>query len=123
MPAPVFIEWLFRGGIALLELIHNLQDAVAPHDGIIDQEFEGRCVFQHHRPAYKTLDAFAMLEEQGEASFLLFGIAQNADEYNRRMQVAGDLDVIDGNQAGIADSELTADDLTDLALQELAHPG
>ena len=64
-----------------------------------------------------------MLEKEGEASLLLVGIAQNTNEHHCRMQVAGDLDVIDGHQSGIGDGEFAANDLADLALQELAHPG
>ena len=59
--------------------------------------------------------------EQGEAALLLVGIAQNADEHDGGMQIAGHIHVVDGDQAGFADLEFAADDFADLALQQFAH--
>ena len=56
-----------------------------------------------------------------QAPLLLVGVAENADEDNRRVQITGDVDIIDGDQARFADRELPADDFANLALQEFAH--
>ena len=50
-----------------------------------------------------------MAHQQREATLLLVGAAKNADEDDRGMQVAGDVHVVDSDQAGLADLELAAD--------------
>ena len=53
--------------------------------------------------------------------FCWSGVAEDADEHDGGMQIAGDIHVIDGDQAGLADREFAADGFADLALQQFAH--
>ena len=108
-------------GFCFLQLVDDLEHTVPANNRIIDEEFQSGGVFQDHRAANQALDAFAVLREEGHAALLLFGVAQDADEDNGRMEVAGDIDIVDGDQPGFAHREFAPDDFANLALQELAH--
>ena len=58
----------------------------------------------------------------GFATFLLLRGPKDADEDESRMQIPGDINVVDRDQADFADGELAANGFTDLALEQLAHP-
>ncbi len=60
--------------------------------------------------------------EQLEAVLLLFGIAEDADKNDCRFYVAGDVHIVDGDQADFVDVKLAADGLANLALEQFAHP-
>ena len=67
------------------------------------------------------LDAQSVLAEGMQAVSLLFGVAQDADKDGRLAQVAGDLDIIDGDQARLVDGQFPADGFANFALQQFAH--
>src|SRR5215471_20549384 len=69
----------YRGG-GFFEFLDDLENAVAAHDGVVHDELEGRGVFEDHGTGDQPLDALPMVGEQGEATLLLVGITQNADE-------------------------------------------
>jgi len=102
------------------ELFNDLEDAVSALHRVIHDEAESWGVFEHDRPPNQALDAFPVLREQRKSAFLLLGPAQNTDENDSRMEVAGNVHVIDRNQAHFANLEFPADGFTDLALQKLA---
>src|SRR5438067_7945830 len=62
-----------------------------------------------------------MLAQEGHASFLLVGAAKDADKDMGGVQVSGDVNVVDADEAGFTDRELAADGLADGALQQFAH--
>jgi len=42
----------------LFEVFNDFEDAIAAHDGVIEEEFEGGRVFQDHRASTRPLNAF-----------------------------------------------------------------
>ena len=107
--------------VGLLEFLDDLKHAIAARDRVVDQKFQGGSVLKNHRAPDQALDAFPVLGQHREAALLLFGRAQDADEDNRRMQIASDIDVIHRNQAGLADGKLAADNFADFPLEKFAH--
>ena len=105
----------------LVQLLDDLQHAVAAHDGIVHDEAQRGGVFQDHGLGHESLDAGAMFGEQRQAALLLVGVAEDADEDDGGLQVAGAVHVVDGDQAGLAHVEFAADGLADRALEQFAH--
>jgi hypothetical protein len=62
-----------------------------------------------------------MLGEQLKAALLLVRVAKDADEDDGGFQIAGDIHVVDGDQARVADVKFAADGLADFALEQFAH--
>ena len=90
---------LIRRG--LFQFLDDLQHAVAAHDGIVEDKFQRRRVFQDDGAADQPLDADAMLVEHLKAALLLVGIAEDADEDGGGLEVAGHVHVVDGDQAAL----------------------
>ena len=59
--------------------------------------------------------------QKSESPFLLVRAAQNADEDHSRMQVPGDVHVVNRDQAHLADLEFAADGFAYFALEQFAH--
>ena len=60
--------------------------------------------------------------QQRETPLLLVGIAQATCKDDGRVQVAGDIDIIDRDEASFADGNFAADDFADLAFQQCISP-
>src|SRR5208337_1090922 len=103
------------------QLLDDLEHAVAAHDGIVKGKFQPRRVFQDDGAGDQPLDADTMLIETLKAALLLVGIAENADEDRRGLEVARHVHVVDRNQPALADVAFTADGFADGALQKFAH--
>src|SRR5579883_884540 len=108
-------------GIGFLEFFDDLKDAIAAHDRIIDDELKCGSVFENHGAADQALDALAMAGKQVEPSLLLVGFAQDADKNDCGMEVSGDINVVDGHEAGLVHRKLAANDFPDLPFKEFAH--
>ena len=52
---------------------------------------------------------------------MLLRVAQDADENGGRVQIAGHVDIVDGDEAGLAHLKFPPDSLADFALEQLAH--
>src|SRR5438270_428151 len=108
-------------GIRFFEFFDDLQHAVTPGDGIIDEEFKRCRVFQNDCPRHQPLDAFAVLRQQSQPALLLIGSAKDADKDDCRMEIPRHIDVIHRDQSGFADGKLPKDDLANLALEKFAN--
>src|SRR5688572_5502026 len=114
-------EILFGTGLAgFVQLLDNLQHAVATNDGVIGHETQCGCVFENHPFGDQTLNASAVLGQERQSAFLLVGVAKNTDEDRGGFEVAGRVHVIDRNQAGFADGNFAPDDFANFALQQFA---
>jgi hypothetical protein len=113
---------LSRARIGFLDFVDDLKDAVTSNDRIVDDKLESWCVFEHNGAADEALDALAMAGEHVEPALLLLGIAQDTDEDHRRMQVAGNVNVVDSYQTGLTHRNFTANDFANLPFQEFTHP-
>ena len=109
------------GGRGFFQFLHDLQHSVAAHDGIVEGKFQLRRVFQDDGLADEPLDAHAMLGEQLKAALLLVGIAEDADENGRGLEIAGHVDVVDRNQTAFAHMKFAADGFADFTLQQFTH--
>src|SRR6266404_6152426 len=109
--------WLRFRLESFFEFFDDLEHTIAAHNRVIHQEFECRSIFEYHGASNETLNAFAMACQQAKSAFLLLGRAQDADEDDGRVQIARDINVVHGDQAGLADGELAADSFADLALE------
>ena len=85
----------------LLQFFDDLQHAIAAHDGVIHQEPQRGRVFQDDRRD-QPLDALAVPLQQAKPRFLLVRGAQDADEDDGGMQIAGHIHVVDRDQARLA---------------------
>src|ERR1035437_6470507 len=115
----LFLDRVRRQG--LLQLLEYPEHSIAAHKRVVHHELEDGCVFQDDRAADQALDALAMPPQERESAFLLFRAAQNADENESGMQIAGDVHVVDRDQARVADLEFATNGFADLALEQFAH--
>jgi hypothetical protein len=97
-----------------------LEDAVAAENGIVHDETQSGSVFENDGTSNKSLDADAVASEGSEAAPLLLGLAEDADKNYGGVEIARDIDVIDGDEADIGDFEFAADDFADFAFEEFA---
>ena len=100
------------------ELFDDFEHPIAADDRIVHNEPQGRHILEDHRPGDESLNAIAMAREQREAALLLLRTSKDADEDAGGMEVARYVHIIDSDEAGIADLELAADGLADLALEQ-----
>ena len=54
--------------------------------------------------------------------FCCVGVAEDADEDDGGFEIAAHVNVVDGDQADVADVKFAADGLANRALQQFAHP-
>src|SRR5947209_1399934 len=125
-PMTASLAWsslcLFLGpGIGLFEFLDNLQDAVTADHRIIDVKFQDGSVFEHDRTSDEILNASAVPGQQHQAALLLLLVAKDADKNDCGVQIARDIDVIDRHEPDLADGELAADHLANLALEQFAN--
>src|SRR5260370_17249306 len=66
-----------RARIGFLEFLDYLEDSVAPHHGVVDDEFEGRSVFEDDGSAHQALNALAMDNQQVHPALFLLAIPQH----------------------------------------------
>jgi hypothetical protein len=62
-----------------------------------------------------------MFGEEMEAALFLVGVAQDADEHDGGLQIAGHVHVVDADQTRFAHVEFAADGFADFALEKFAH--
>jgi hypothetical protein len=111
------MESFFGGFVVFPQFIENLHHAVSPDNGIIHDKSKFGGVLEDDGVGDLALDAKPVLVEQGNATLLLVGIAQDADKNDGRVEVAGDIHIVHGDQARLGDGDFPADDLADLAFQ------
>src|ERR1700722_2874188 len=112
--------FIFRGGV--LDFVNDLEHAVALFNRLIHQEAQLRSVFEDDGLADEALDAFAVVIQFGEGLFLLLLVAENANVNRGGVEIGADADVVDVDEAGGADGDFAADDFTQFAFQQFAHP-
>lgn len=107
--------------MGFLEIFNDLEYTVSAHDRVIHYEAKAWRVFEHDGAADQPLDAFAMLRQENEPALLLVRVAEDADEDDGGVEVTGHIDVVDGDQASLANRQLAADYLADFPFEEFAN--